>query len=867
VENLGLTVDHYSLNKFGFRSPAYISVRDKINSLLQSMDPSRQHGYKNDEHRDCHRAFKNSTYEQFKNINPDRVEQTCQWALSHPLYQRWRDNATGDLLWISADPGCGKSVLSKSLVDEELLGDANGSTVCYFFFKDNDEQNSLATCLCTLLHQLFQHQPHLIQHAVPAWNTNASNLVREIDELWRILLAVTSDLAARNTIFVLDALDECKAADRSNLIAKLSRFYENATSQTGRQPRLKFVVTSRPYNEIQRDFHHIPSSLPAIRIHGEEENDQIRAEINRVIEVRVSKLGAELQLKKDLRDRLTKKLLGMEHRTYLWLHLAMDAIRTALTNLRPNEEAIVSVPQSVQAAYEEILRRIPKEGEKDAKVILQIIVGARRPLTVAEMALALGAATTKQGRRSNDVGIDPKHLKDRIRDWCGLFVFINDSKIFLIHQTAREFLIRKVSDGMEHSINTTWRHCIQQAQMEQMMTVICITCLNLEDRETLCGDDISASIEGGNNGDQNFIEYCCRWWTAHYTMSQDASGEDTFQDVLALYDIEGTAFKFWFDRSMTRTLRTKSMTQLRLAVLGNHYNVLEHLLSKIGPDLEEKDEEGRTALHLASGLGHDNIVRTLLNGGADVNAQSNGDYSNALQAASAKGYDNVVQMLLEKGAHDYQRGNCGGALREASGEGHEKIVQLLLDKRAYNVQSEGYCETLSAASEGGHEKIVKLLLDKCADNAQGERYGKALSTASARGHARIVKILLDKGIDVNARPSMYGSALQAASAEGHDKIVQMLLDKGADVNAQGGVFGSAVRKAAAVGHNKIVQVLLDRGADVNAQDGTHGSALQAATSRGQVKMLLDRGADVKTKSRVHGSALQAALEGGFDKIP
>jgi len=118
--------------------------------------------YLNKEHRACHQVLKTSTYEQFKNINPDRVEQTCLWVLSHPMYQHWRDSATDGLLWISADPGCGKSVLSKSLVDEELRSGTIGSTVCYFFFKDNDEQNSLATALCALLHQLFQHQPHLL---------------------------------------------------------------------------------------------------------------------------------------------------------------------------------------------------------------------------------------------------------------------------------------------------------------------------------------------------------------------------------------------------------------------------------------------------------------------------------------------------------------------------------------------------------------------------------------------------------------------------------------------------------------------------------------------------------------------------------
>ncbi|KAG9964220.1 purine and uridine phosphorylase, partial [Aureobasidium melanogenum] len=208
--------------------------------------------YQSEEHRKCHQVFKTSTYEHFKNINPDRVKETCQWALIHPQYQRWNESDTNDLLWISADPGCGKSVLSKSLVDEKLMSDTAGSTICYFFFKDNDEQNSLATGLCALLHQLFQHQPHLRQHAVPAWHNDGSKLQQETDKLWRILLAATSAAAAHNTICVLDALDECKEADRSNLIAKLARFHNNAAvSQHPRQSWLKFIVTSRPYDALR----------------------------------------------------------------------------------------------------------------------------------------------------------------------------------------------------------------------------------------------------------------------------------------------------------------------------------------------------------------------------------------------------------------------------------------------------------------------------------------------------------------------------------------------------------------------------------------------------------------------------------------
>ncbi|THW82102.1 hypothetical protein D6D17_09502, partial [Aureobasidium pullulans] len=681
--------------------------------------------YVNIEHQNCHQVFKTSTYEQFKNINPDRVEQTCQWALSHTLYQHWRDSASDDLLWISADPGCGKSVLSRALVDKDLRRDISDVTICYFFFKDNDEQNSLATGLCALLHQLFQHQPHLLQHAVSAWNKNGSKLQQETDELWRILLTATSDPAARNTICVLDALDECRDRDRSDLIAKLARFHKDAASQGPRQSWLKFIVTSRPYDDIQRGFDQIPPSLPAIRLRGEQQNDQIRAEINRVINVRVSHLATELGLRESTSSRLKQSLLAMEHRTYLWLHLAIEDVRTTLRHsFKPDEEAIESVPLSVEGAYEKILARVTPAQHQKVKLILQIIVGARRPLSVDEMALALGLATSKQCRTSMDAQVDPNHLGKQLRHWCGLFVFVVQSRIYLIHQTAREFLVARQEYQHRNSFaHSTWKHCVQKAEMEQVMARICMRCINLEDREILTDDHISTLSQRGGDRNENFIDYCCEWWTTHYSLSPDEGKEDTLQDALALYNIEGEAFKFWFDRFWFKTRpydRARSMTSIQLAAISNHDRVLEHYLAKPGTDVEAKDEEGRSALYWASELGHEKIARMLLEKGADVNAQGEW-YGNALQAASV----------------------------------------------------------------GGHDKTVQLLLDKGADvNAEGGQYGNALQAASAEGHDEIVQLLLDKGTDVNAQGGRYGNALQAASVEGHNKTVQLLLDKGADVNAQ-----------------------------------------------------------------------------------
>ncbi|KEQ60521.1 purine and uridine phosphorylase, partial [Aureobasidium melanogenum CBS 110374] len=618
------------------------SVTELIEETKSSTDVLKEHAhstnqhlanealrYQNEAHRKCHQVFKTSTYEHFKNINPDRVKETCQWVLNHPQYQRWNESATDDLLWISADPGCGKSVLSKSLVDERLMSDTAGSTICYFFFKDNDEQNSLAICLCALLHQLFKHQPHLLQHATAAWHSDGSKLQQETDKLWRILLAATSDGAAHNTICVLDALDECKDGDRSNLIDKLAQFHETAAaSQHPHQSSLKFIVTSRPYDDIQRGFQHMPPSLPAIRLRGEEENDQIRAEINRVIDQRVLQLANELGLRKSTSSRLEQTLLAMEHRTYLWLHLAIDDIRTTLQNsLRPDEEPIDSVPSSVEGAYEKILNRIPEARRQKVKLILRIIVGARRPLAVGEMALALGLATSEQHETSADVQINAVHLENQLRHWCGLFVFFNHSRVYLIHQTAREFLVAQECTPMLGSLqNSLWMHSLEHMEIEKTMAEICIRCLNLEDLSQSLDDYVP------NESDQEeFAEYCSEWWTTHHRFSESITEKDTFRDALELYDTGGKSYHTW-TRSKTNKFRGfRFMTRMGLAAYNGHDRILEHILSVESADVEEADSCGRTALFAASRGGHSNTLQMLLDAGADWDAQS--DYGTPLQAA------------------------------------------------------------------------------------------------------------------------------------------------------------------------------------------------------------------------------------------
>ncbi|KAJ5556434.1 hypothetical protein N7494_000349 [Penicillium frequentans] len=876
----------------------------------------------------CHQIFKISNYAQQKDINPSKAERTCQWALQSDEYIRWLQSRSNDLLWVSADPGCGKSVLAKSLVDDYLTSSSSELVICYFFFKDNEEQNTLARALCAILHQLFSQRSDLLHHAMPSWEKNGESLQQEVDELWRIFITATSTSTELqyNTVCIFDALDECREADQRWLIQKLKDFHSQPVIST-RPTCLKFLLTSRPYRVIQHSFQDITDSFPHLHLKGEEENDQIHREIDLVVKIRVEELARLAQLPSYIQQRLEQQLLQMEHRTYLWLYLAMDDIQQTFQNsVRPAEESIRLIPASVNAAYVKILGRVPSGQVDIVKKILQIIVAARRPLTTSEMAMALDTASRPRSRVPELARIDPVHLNKKLRQLCGLFVFVNNSKIYLIHQTARDFLIGKEITETTHSLDPAFPWRLRDP--EEQMAHICLRYLSmdgLETKKTTPFCDV-----------QSFLEYSAVYWPDHVrNMSSTESQE--LQDLLhQVYNTTAPRFSLWFPTFWKVTMPWVTMpspSAIHLAALNGHQNEVLYLLGKDkrsvnftdttgsfpltwaslkghydvvrlmithGADINARGGDYGSALVAACSEGHYKVVQLLLERGADLNAQG-GYYGNALQAACSKGHNEILYMLLEHGANvNADRGLWGNALYESSSRGHTKTVQMLLRYGAeVNIKGGKYGSALQAANFEGHDEIVQILLEHGADvnasdvlqtacseghdeivqmlleheansNAQGGDYGSPLHAACFEGHVKIVQMLLEHRADVNAQGGYYGNPLQATCVEGYHIIVQMLLEHGADVNAQGGYFGNALQATCFEGNDEIVQTLLDHGADANAQGGTFGNALQAACSDGHVEivqMLLEHGADANSQGGTFNeSALQAACSQGNVQI-
>ena len=599
------------------------------------------------EERKCLQVLRTSDYEQFKDRNPNRLEGTCQWFLQHKHFQKWRESKSSSLLWVSADPGCGKSVLSKSLIDNDLEG-TEARVTCYFFFKDdNEEQKSVTSALSALLHQLFSQKQLLIYHAMLDYTAEGNRLPQSFHKLWNILIKATTDLKAGEVVCILDALDECEELGRYEIISALNTFYKKVTSSEGNLSKLKFLVTSRPYLDIERRFTKLTHNFPTIRLQGEKESEAISREINIVIKWRVANLGPELNLDDLEQSTLEDGLLSMTNRTYLWSKLIFDIIQDEIelssTKLK---EIIGTLPSTVDQAYEAILSRIWDRERPRAQKLLRIIVAAKRPLTLQEMNIALAIEDHHRSYEDLDLRNEAR-FETTVRNLCGLFVSVIDQKVYLIHQTAKEFLIAK-----SEAVVGRWQHSIDLMASELLMARTCIIYLMF----TIFNDGFVGEITSYESAikqqteNHGYLSYAARFWAAHYRQAQKRATYEILQSVLKICDTHSPRFQNWFDVYWNMIYPHSSAPRFSSSIMVGSY------------------------------FGHDTVVKMLLETGkVKIDSKDNEYGQTPLSWAAEKGHEAVVKLLLETGKVevDSRSGSGRTPLSYAAGNGHEAVVKLL----------------------------------------------------------------------------------------------------------------------------------------------------------------------------------------------
>lgn len=341
--------------------------------------------------------------------------------------------------------------------------------------------------------------------------------------------------------------------------------------------------------------------------------------------------------------------------------------------------------------------------------------------------------------------------------------------------------------------------------------------------------------------------------------------------------------------------------KLKVVYIGGF--LLRHLVAKGDVDSVKQilkrhnccnhaDDEGRTALQIASASGSFGMLKTLLNAEARVDLASMMEQSPLLEAVYM-GHLEIIKELLDKGADTEARNPKGWtAIHLAATWNRTDMLSLLIEKGAdlEAKDKEGRTALHSAATKG-HQDCVKLLLEAGADKDARSKDGRtAIFRAAANGYPEIVDSLLDAGADSHIRALNGETPYDAALEKGHTAVLEILelgnelltaarrgdlqtvvssLTKGARVNRCDQYGWTALHCAAFKGHINIMQKLIEYGADIGFEDTEGHTALHCAVEGGKkeaVQFLLGKGAEVNVKTSRGATPLYMSAAMGYPGI-
>lgn len=603
------------------------------------------------------------------------TEGTCRWILSTDEYKRWCHRGTGskDILWICGGPGSGKTMLSifltahlehaantrdaaqSHLVEKDLL--------LYFFCnRFETTKNSENAILRGLLFQAIRQRPSLGGYVQRVYESQGNDVFHRwtFEALWAALRALILGQAAdvipesevggvENcqipvTYIIVDGLDECETASIRSLTRKISRLDEDR--ELG--GRVKFMLISRETPAIRDSFagRHLRLNLE------EPKNAQlVCADVQRHIVQKVDEIGSpdgkhySAELCTSVKDYLAEKSQG----NFLWVSMAINELESQ--SRVEAWEHLSRLTPTLDAMYEWMIMQIPHRWRELSTKVLLWVTLAFRPLTVAELVVALDE------RRLGVV--DHGTVRDCVSR-SGQFLRISvDDTVHLIHQSARDYLFERLESSPSFFKDCVELNPFNLEEGHKLIASICID--NLRDSAQPRIRDPSTRTKGGKAiGSTTFStstptalsDYAKEFWTDHVRNANEL--------VLDIVDSNPQIFE---ENSMMRGILaleaskgflTEDVPVLHYAAYHGFAPLVGRLLKKSWRNrlrarrlVAQRDGLGRTALHLAVHR-RDNgpIVELLLNRGADLSGKDHAG-ATALDHAMKYGTIEMASFLAD----------------------------------------------------------------------------------------------------------------------------------------------------------------------------------------------------------------------------
>lgn len=743
----------------------------------------------------------------------------------------------------------------------------------------------------------------MVKHAMHKYSQNGSNLKSNFDLLWEIFRSIVMDPEMIHTeiVCLLDALDECSERDRGsllNLITTFVRYQQELRIGVlhATHAPLKFFLTSRPVLSIEVHFSKLVANLPTVRLAGELETNRISSEVELFIRAEIEDMQNELGFDSETAMSLQDKFSKFENRTYLWLKLIIDLIRydPDLATKDGRRRIFDEIPDSVDEAYSAILNK--SKDKKLTRKLLAIICVSPRPLTVQEMTIALKIES--HHKSVDDInGQSHEFCKRWIRNLCGLFVSIIENRIYLLHQTAKEFLLsssRRAIDNTLAPSEEMWKHSLVGTDCQVLLSRILLLVVLVSNfgnsnswwpaidllseaplesrtdvsfRTKVCEKirhwvRVNTAELSINQFGYSFFEFASLNWASLLEGASIPSDHEIIDLVWRACDVNSAQCKDWWliytcnqlaGEPLSFCQRSDDLTPLHMASILDLDFLFQKMINMSELELNAKGRMSKkspiwwAALHNSKGM----LAKLLDHPEVDVNLGCDSDVihttkaTTPLLAAVWKSHHASVNLLLDSQTIDINAQNPNGctalmwAVRLSQYDTHtDFIVSNLLASPGIDVNladHEGWTPLARAVYRGSRPFVKRLLgVPSINPNCQTGNGDTPLMLASVKAWSDYDELNAD---------NQWVEIMQ-----------YLIMHKKTDVNVIAHPGYTALSTAAASGRTKAMEILFSVSTlEVNLMGPSGPTPLSSAVSRGRTEAvgLLLTHPDIEINVRDH----------------
>ena len=673
---------------------------------------------------------------EIENRKDNLMEDSCEWILSNQSFREAMDSPQTELLWIHGEPGKGKTMIAMFLVDtiSARISNTRQEIVSYFFCDNTtDKRNTALNALRSVLHQILKQSTKNV--LLEDFENQGLQMFLSVEAVWMSLMRVLQASNLRTVHIVIDGLDEC---DRHSLDSFLGLIRTYAEENSKGNCIVKWVFTSR--NEV------------AIREHLnlcwevdlEANSAQVAKAVDAFIDLKVDELAVRKNYNPGLKEWVIETLREKAEGTFLWVALACSELRKRTVSSINTRLVLGKLPPGLSRLYARILDQVTSNDIEEmvdiAVEILRSVTVAIRPMSFGDLAVMAGLPD--DARMSNTTAREYAEL-------CGSFLTFREDHVFLVHQSAKDYLLRHQEEQLyPHGIITEHEKATHR-------------CL-----QYVCRDWQRDLIKKGNKtGPADFevnLMYPLVHWIDHSNMASKKL-LDTYTLDIEFFRSNSELRRSWLHYFQTNQrqpdltrMRLYKFSALHISAVCDTCWVAEKLLEDRLEFIDVQDFWGMAPLHWA------------------------------VQCRNTA----MAELLLQKGADPNNKGRI-----KSGKDGPRRGTPLGLAVSYNNIE------------------IAKLLLQHGAHiNGTDHSSMTPLTWSITKNFPTLTSFLIQQGANVNLRNPISKTPLHIAAALGNETIARMLLDAGALVNARDIEAYSPVHESAYRGHNTVTGLLLAKGA-------------------------------------------------------